>query len=345
MASARGSADAAPEVASVAKRPRTDDAEGNGEVAEDYFESYDDLSVHLLMLHDRPRVDAYAAAISAMRSSLEGKVVLDVGAGSGVLSLLAAKLGGAKRVYAVEAAAGMAIVAKAMAAKNGLDGVVQVLEGRMEDVELPEKVDAIVSEWMGFYLVHESMLGSVLAARDRHLRPGGLLLPDSARITAALVDAEDFRREVEGLSDIHGLDFSALREAALAKRCSEPQVETLEPGRLLAAPVLVADFPDLRQLDASTLVEIAAEATFTARRSGHAAGIAFWFDVGFGPLSDAKGVVLDTSPDRPPTHWKQTVVYLGAFVPVEEGDVLPVRLLLTQSEGNTRQYNISVETC
>jgi hypothetical protein len=49
----------------------------------------------------------------------------------------------------------------------------QVIKGKMEEVELPEKVDIIVSEWMGFYLLHESMLDSVLYARDKWLNEGG----------------------------------------------------------------------------------------------------------------------------------------------------------------------------
>ena len=61
----------------------------------------------------------------------------------------------------------------------------QVLHQKVEDVELSEKVDIIVSEWMGFYLLHESMLDSVLTARDMHLKEDGLMLPSHAQIYAA----------------------------------------------------------------------------------------------------------------------------------------------------------------
>ena len=57
---------------------------------------------------------------------------------------------------------------------------IQVLNCRMEDAQLPEKVDIIVSEWMGFYLIHESMLTSVLFARDKWLKPGGFVWPNKA---------------------------------------------------------------------------------------------------------------------------------------------------------------------
>lgn len=62
-----------------------------------------------------------------------------------------------------------------------------MLHSKVEDVTLPEdvKVDAIVSEWMGFYLLHEGMLDSVLIARDKFLKPGGEMFPESAAIYVA----------------------------------------------------------------------------------------------------------------------------------------------------------------
>ena len=92
-----------------------------------------------------------------------------MGAGSGILSLFCYRAG-ARRVYAVEACPGMARPLQEVVAANGASDVVKVIAGRVEDVPdpLPDgPVDVIVSEWMGFYLLHESMLDSVLNARDR----------------------------------------------------------------------------------------------------------------------------------------------------------------------------------
>eukprot|EP00906_Rhabdomonas_costata_P029185 RCo041207 len=155
----------------------------SGEVGEDdlsYFEAYNDLTVHRTMLQDKPRMEAYWKTFRSLQDTgcLSGRVVLDVGAGTGILSIWAAQCGAA-RVYGVEAS-GMATMAQRLVSHNGVQDKVRILQGRMEDVELPEKVDIIVSEWMGFYLLHESMLSSVLVARDRWLKPGGLLLPRRA---------------------------------------------------------------------------------------------------------------------------------------------------------------------
>ncbi|CAE8620264.1 unnamed protein product [Polarella glacialis] len=312
---------------------------------EDYFGAYDSLSVHALMLSDEPRVGVYLAAIKANLESIQDKVVLDVGAGSGILSMLAAKHGAAARVYAVEAVPGMASLARDLVLRNGLQDRVTVIQGRIEDVELPEKVDVIISEWMGFYLVHESMLESVLVARDRWLKPGGVMMPSSARIWAAPVEVEPLRREIERYSNLHGLDLSPVGEAELARRLREPQVETIEAHRLLAAPVLAVDLGDLHSLKCGGTAEFSSQVSFFTLRAGHAAGIAFWFDVGFGKLSTDKNVVkLNTDPGSPPTHWQQTVVYLGVFAPVEAGEELSALVKLKQSEENPRQYDITVYT-
>nr|ACU17791.1 unknown [Glycine max] len=89
---------------------------------------------------------------------------------------------------------------------NNLSDVVVVLHGRVEDVEIDEEVDVIISEWMSYMLLYESMLGSVINARDRWLKLGGLILPSSATLYMAPVthtdrysDSVDFWRNVYGI--------------------------------------------------------------------------------------------------------------------------------------------------
>lgn len=65
-----------------------------------------------------------------------------------------------------------------------------IIKGKMEEIKLPvDKVDIIISEWMGYFLLFESMLDAVLYARDKYLKPDGLMLPD--RITMHLAAMED----------------------------------------------------------------------------------------------------------------------------------------------------------
>ncbi|KAI3744095.1 hypothetical protein L1987_57170 [Smallanthus sonchifolius] len=121
-----------------------------------YFQSYSHVGIHEEMIKDRVRTETYKTAILQHQSHIEGKVVVDVGCGTGILSIFCAQAG-AKRVYAVDAS-----------------------EIALQDVQIDEEVDVIISEWMGYMLLYESMLGSVIIARDRWLRLGGLILPSNA---------------------------------------------------------------------------------------------------------------------------------------------------------------------
>ena len=144
---------------------------------------YAEFEVHRTMICDRVRTEAFRRAIDSVVRP--GDIVLDVGAGSGILSVFAARAGAA-RVYAVERTT-VAVLAQELAAANGVAEIVQVIHGDVLDVELPERVDVIVSEWLGGFGIDEGMLAPVIAARDRWLKPGGVMIPRSVTAWAALV--------------------------------------------------------------------------------------------------------------------------------------------------------------
>ena len=140
-----------------------------------------------------------------------GDVVLDVGAGTGILSLFAARAGAA-RVYAVERTT-VAVLAQELAAANGFAEIVQVIHGDIMDIELPERVDVIVSEWLGGFGIDEGMLVPVIAARDRWLKPGGVMIPSSVTAWAGLVHDRHLDETVEFLRDEpYGLRLDGLVE-------------------------------------------------------------------------------------------------------------------------------------
>ena len=84
-----------------------------------------------------------------------------------------------------------------------LGGLVEVIQGTIETVSLPEKVDIIISEWMGYFLLRESMLDSVLVARDRFLKPGGALYPSHARLYFALMRSQNTQQRVNDFQVCH----------------------------------------------------------------------------------------------------------------------------------------------
>jgi protein arginine N-methyltransferase 1 len=114
------------------------------------------------------RTDAYMKSIVHNAHLFKGKVVLDVGCGTGILCMFAAKAG-AKKVYGIECAS-IYHQAKEIVAQNGFADTITLIQGKCEDITLPDgvdKVDIIISEWMGYFLLYESMLDTVIYARDK----------------------------------------------------------------------------------------------------------------------------------------------------------------------------------
>jgi histone-arginine methyltransferase CARM1 len=168
------------------------------------------------MLQDLVRTGTYQSAFLQNSSDFAGAKVLDVGTGTGLLAFFAAQAG-ATKVYAVEHAKPMAKLAKALVAGNKLQDVIEVLDRSIEslDTEIDGKVDVIVSEPIGFLLVHERMLESFVAARDKFLKPGGLMMPTTATIFAApfsddhLFQEQSAKSNFWGNSNFYGTSFTS----------------------------------------------------------------------------------------------------------------------------------------
>lgn len=176
---------------------------------EQYFMEYGRIGIHWNMLKDKARCEAYNNAIQLYKSDFEGKVVLDVGCGTGILSCFAAKAG-AKKVYAVEASK-MYKNAKKVVESNGFSDIIAVIHGRVETIELPEKVDIIISEWMGIFLLYESMLNSVIRARDKWLKKDGLIFPCEANMYLSPIVFDNWYEErISVFNKVCDIDLSSL---------------------------------------------------------------------------------------------------------------------------------------
>lgn len=126
------------------------------------------------MLKDRRRTIAYKDAMFKNPEVFKDKIVLEIGAGSGVLSMLAAQAG-AKHVYAFEFS-DFAEVAMKNVEDSGLKDKVTIIKKRAEEGELPvDKVDIIISEWMDFLLFGENVIDAVIYARDKWLAKDGFV--------------------------------------------------------------------------------------------------------------------------------------------------------------------------
>ncbi|XP_066393949.1 probable protein arginine N-methyltransferase 3 [Miscanthus floridulus] len=298
-------------------------------VDDNYFGSYSSFGIHREMLGDKVRTDAYRDAILGNPSLLSGATVLDVGCGTGILSLFAAKAG-ASRVVAVDGSAKMASVATQVAKNNGLlydenvkaepkQGSAQLIsvvhtkaEELNQKIQVPQNgFDVLVSEWMGYCLLYESMLSSVLYARDHFLKPGGAILPDTATILGA-----GFGKGGTCLpfwENVYGFDMSCIGKEVTSTSARFPVVDVLSSQDIVTETAVLHSF-DLASMKES---EMDFTASFELRLSESSAtvpgvtwcyGIVLWFDTGFtNRFCKEKPVVLSTSPFSPPTHWSQTI--------------------------------------
>lgn len=105
---------------------------------------------------------------------------------------------GAKHVVGVDMST-IIFKAREIVAVNGMADKITLIQGKMEEIEIPfPKVDIIISEWMGYFLLYESMLDTVLYARDRYLAPDGLIFPDKATIFVAGIEDGEYKEEKIG---------------------------------------------------------------------------------------------------------------------------------------------------
>ncbi|KAK7506716.1 hypothetical protein BaRGS_00002191 [Batillaria attramentaria] len=290
---------------------------------DEYFGSYGNLKLHHEMLSDRPRTLAYQRAIQDNAHLLKDKVILDVGSGTGILSLMCAKYGKPKQVYAVEAS-DIADYTTEVVQSNGLSHLITVLYSYVEDIVLDEPVDLIISEWMGTLLLFEMMIESVLIARDKHLRPGGMVWPSTASLYFVPVSAHDqYSESMDFWSEQYGFDFSCFKPLALKEFLHKPKhSHTLDRGDCLASETKLLEL-DVNKVSVIDLEEMTCPFEFHITKSGVLHGFCSWFQVDFqGLSSNVETTFLNTGPDFEETHWKQNLFLLDSGWTVEEGDTL-----------------------
>jgi protein arginine N-methyltransferase 1 len=298
-----------------------------------YWNSYAHFAIHEEMLKDSVRTLSYRKAILENTHLFTGKVVLDVGCGTGILSMFAAQAGAAK-VFAVDSS-DIIDQAQQIIKDNKLDGVITCFKGMMEKIELPEKVDIIISEWMGYFLLYETMLPTVLDARDKWMKEGGMLFPDKANIYVAAIEDADYKNDkIDYWNNVYGFNFSCIKEIAY----KEPLVDTVEGNAVATTPCKILS------LDLNTITK--EDLTFTTKfeifgqRNDYVHALIAWFDITFSTCH--KPVYFTTSPSSKYTHWKQTVFYLQDTLSICVGDRIHGSLSCKPNGNNPRDLDISI---
>ncbi|XP_014217008.1 protein arginine N-methyltransferase 3 isoform X2 [Copidosoma floridanum] len=299
-----------------------------------YFNTYSHFAIHHEMLTDKVRTESYRDALLTNSHIFNNCVMLDVGCGTGILSMFAAK-SGCKKVISVDQSD---IIYHAMdiVRENNLTSIITLKKGRLENIELDvEKVDAIVSEWMGYFLLFEGMLDSVIYARDHYLKPGGYLLPN--RCTISLVGSGDTKRYVDLVdywSNVYGFKMSCMK----AEVVREPSIEICNSQDIVTT---VAEIQSFDLYKATTdCVNFSSMFNLTVKRSGSLTAIIGYFDVFF----DLENPVhFSTGPHATPTHWKQTVFSLSEPISITEGEVVTGKLICRRHVKDVRGLIVTIQ--
>jgi len=305
----------------------------NMTAADYYFDSYSHFSIHEEMLKDSVRTESYRRAIMAP-GICKDKVVLDVGCGTGILSMFAVKAG-AKHVYAIECAA-IIDQAREIVRANGMEDKITLIRGKVEEVEVPEKVDVLISEWMGYFLMYESMLSSVIYARDKWLKPDGIVLPDKCTLYINAIEDADYRAaKIDWWGNVYGFNMSCIGEIAL----SEPLVDTVESRQVVTndSVLKVYDIAHATKEDAMVMED--APFTLVAQREDDIHAFVTFFDVQF----TQSRVRFSTSPACKYTHWKQAVLYLRNSLTMRAGEQINGTLSCRPNARNPRDLDIEVK--
>ena len=269
------------------------------------------------MVADRLRIDAFARALDKVVRA--GDVVVDIGAGTGVLSLLACRAG-ARRVYAIEPNNAIT-VAKRNADANGFSDRITFIHDLSTRVSLPEKADVLVSDTHGVLPGFEDQLTTIIDGRHRFLAQGGRLIPGCDALMAAVVSDARLHSRHACDPEVDGLDLRAARVLTV----NAWSQTWLEPDQLISEP------HRWKTLDYRTIEEsmICGEFELVFDRGGVAHGLGVWFDSVL-----AEGVELSNAPAAP------NLVYGNGFFPwpepveVNAGDVARIFMQATPVRGD-----------
>jgi len=271
------------------------------------------------MLEDPVRMTAFRNAIFSVVK--KGDIVIDLGSGSGILAIWAAKAG-AKKVYAIEET-DVADITREMISANGLVDTIEVLKANSQNVTIPELADVLIAEIVGHFFFEEGIVEYVADVRDRLLKPNARIIPSGGQIYAAPVELGNNFREVSFWKEWEELDLTPFAQKAV----NTAYVETICESQLIGLPI------KLFNLDASTWKSCPLNATeiIIINRDGMIDAVAGWFTLDLGA-----GVLLKTSPLDVLTHWKQCIFPLAKPYQVQNGDMLKFSISIEPFEAGSR---------
>jgi len=265
----------------------------------------DTFDFHHSMLADEVRTSSFLRAILATITT--GDVVVDIGSGTGVLSLFAARAG-ASHVYSIEREP-IIEIASEIAARNGLSDTVTFIAGSSLDVEIPERADVLISETIGNTGFDEGILTWVADAQQRFLKPDATIVPQHVDTVASLVSVPRDFRTIERWDDpMETLDFTPL---ARIVRNNLLWTE-LSPAAIVTQPAVIfgTDFSEQPEI-------LSGSVRGEAVKDALVHGIGLWFRADLTP-----GVTITNSPPNAVPSWEQGFLPLDQPIEVRAGETI-----------------------
>lgn len=277
------------------------------------------IEYHRTLIADHVRNQAFHDALS--RTIKRGETtVADIGAGTGLIGLMAAKLG-AREVILYEAAE-VAGVANAVLKANKARGC-HLMPCHSTEMDDPPRVDLVVSETLGNYAFEENIIATLADAERRHLKDGGVIIPSRIRQFAVPVISDRIHRELTVWDGVgFGLDLSVAREMSL----NNVYVRTLAPEELLDGGRAAKVWDDVT-LGTDKRGARKGEVSWTLDQAQTIHGFAYWWEADLVP-----GVTLSTAPDAPRTHWEQLYFPMLKPMSLDAGESVLVTLRSKSSE-------------
>ena len=290
--------------------------------------------IHVAMLNDHARTQTFLRAIEA--AVRPGDVVVDIGTGTGVLAVAAARAG-ARHVYAIEATE-IGQSAEKVFAANGFADRITLLPGWSSRVVLPERATVLVAEIIGNDPLEENVMEVFADARKRFLAPNAIVIPSRVRILCVpiAVDRKIWAKYVfspeatNAWKQRYGIDFESLPSSPLNRSITFP----IAPHRVrdwpqLSAPIVLADL----DLSGSSHPVVNESAELTIDREGMLGGLLVYFE-----LEVAPGELLSTSPAMADetNSWSVKIWTSGTQTAVHPGDKFKIAYQYRVDSSRTR---------
>jgi protein arginine N-methyltransferase 1 len=280
---------------------------------------------HFLMVRDSVRVMSYRRAI---QRHCQGRTVVEIGCGSGILSIFAAQAG-ARRVIAIEES-GIADLAAEMFQANGVAGRIELRRANSRDVSLDERADVVIHEVLGSDPFSENVLPFIEDARARFLAPNGRLIPSALEVCCAGFEVADTpyldkgraSAELSELEGLYGIDFGAFRRFVQAEP-AEFRRPLGDLGKTQFEAAILTDELLLYRLDLAAGGPLAVtprqDLRLHATRAGRLGGLLVYFRAHLD-----EETFLSTSPWAPRTGWSWDGRPLDEPIAVEPGQDIPI---------------------